>query len=101
MTEIPGSKGRAGFFRLGGVQIELATYETGVIGPAERRPMNQIGLTHLSFIVADLEAVVARIVELGGQVYPQTKVVTPMGPMIFCTDPDGTRLELWQKPPGA
>lgn len=98
MTELPGTKGRAGFFRLGDVRIELATYESpGVVGPAERRAMNQIGITHLSLIIADLDEIAGRIAEYGGHVLSHTKVETPMGPMIFCTDPDGTRLELWQR----
>lgn len=98
MTEVPGLKGRAGFFQLGAVRIELASYESpGVLGPAERRPMNQLGLTHLSLVVADLEATAASITEHGGHVLRHTRVETPMGPMIFCTDPDGIRLELWQR----
>jgi predicted enzyme related to lactoylglutathione lyase len=98
MTELPGTDGRAGFFRRGDVRIELATYESpGVVGPTERRAMNQLGLTHLSLIVADLDAVAGRIAEHGGQVLSHTRVESPMGPMMFCTDPDGIRLELWQK----
>jgi len=98
MTELPGTDGRAGFFRRGDVRIELATYKSpGVVGPAERRAMNQLGLTHLSLIVADLDAVAGCIAEHGGQVLSHTRVESPMGPMMFCTDPDGIRLELWQK----
>jgi catechol 2,3-dioxygenase-like lactoylglutathione lyase family enzyme len=98
MTELPGTDGRAGFFRRGDVTIELASYQSpGVVGPSERRAMNQLGLTHLSLIVADLDAVAGLIAEHGGRVLSHTRVESPMGPMIFCTDPDGIRLELWQK----
>ncbi|MBW8753719.1 MAG: VOC family protein [Sphingomonadales bacterium] len=98
MTEVPGLKGRAGFFRRGDVRIELAAYESpDVLGPAERRPMNQLGITHLSFVVGDLEAVTQRIAALGGRVLSETRVVSPHGALMFCTDPDGIRLELWEK----
>jgi lactoylglutathione lyase len=98
MTEIPGTQGRAGFFRRGDVRIELATYQSpGVVGPAERRAMNQLGLTHLSLTVADIDAVAGQIAAQGGEVLSHTRVETPFGPMMFCTDPDGIRLELWQK----
>jgi predicted enzyme related to lactoylglutathione lyase len=51
----------------------------------------------LSLIVSDLEAVASQIAKHGGQVLSHTQVETPFGPMVFCTDPDGIRLELWQK----
>jgi catechol 2,3-dioxygenase-like lactoylglutathione lyase family enzyme len=98
LTELPELSCRVGFFRQDGIRIELCTYEhPDVVGPAERRPMNQLGLTHLSLIVEDIAAVTARIVECGGRVYPQTRITTPKGDMIFCTDPDGIRIELWER----
>jgi lactoylglutathione lyase len=59
--------------------------------------MNRLGLTHLSLIVEDLAAVTARIAEFGGQVHPHTRITTPKGAMIFCSDPDGIRIELWER----
>jgi predicted enzyme related to lactoylglutathione lyase len=98
MTEVPGLKGRAGFYWRGEVRIELAAYESpAVLGSAERRPMNQLGITHLSFVVADIEDTARRIAEHGGRVLAETRVESPYGPLMFCTDPDGIRLELWQK----
>lgn len=61
----------------------------GVAGPA--------GLHHLSFMVADLDACAARIREFGGTADPAKKVDTPDGPMLFCTDPDGVKLEMWER----
>lgn len=99
LTELPPIQARAAFLRRDGVRIELASYASpGVIGPAERRPMNQLGLTHMALVVDDLDAVARRIAEAGGQVLPQTRVETPSGDLIFCTDPDGVRFELWRKP---
>jgi catechol 2,3-dioxygenase-like lactoylglutathione lyase family enzyme len=98
MTELPELKLKATFLRRDGVMIELLHYERPrVLGPAERRPMNQLGISHLSVTVDDLVAVTDLVEKYGGRVYPQTKVTTPAGDMMFCTDPDGVRIELWAK----
>lgn len=98
LTELPGINCRVGFFRQEGIRIELCAYASpAATGPSERRPMNQIGLTHLSLVVEDIDAVSARIAEFGGHVHDHTRITTPKGPMIFCTDPDGVRIELWEK----
>ena len=98
LSEVPELKLRATFLQRDGVTIELLCHELPeTIGPAERRPMNQLGLTHLSLIVGDLAAVADRIERHGGQVHAHTKVEGPAGDMIFCTDPDGVRIELWQR----
>ena len=101
LTELPPIKGSAAFLNKDGVRLELVSYQTPeMIGPAERPPMNQLGLTHLAFTVTDLDAVIGRMAANGGTVIDQTRVSTPAGDLIFCTDPDGVRLELWQKPEG-
>jgi glyoxylase I family protein len=98
VSELPDLKLRASFLKRDGVTIELLYHAHPVaVGPAERRPMNQLGLTHLAFIIDDLSQVADRIVAHGGRVYAQTKVNTRAGDFMFCTDPDGTRIELWQK----
>lgn len=99
LAELPGLKARAAFYRRDRVRIELIYNQTpSAKGPSERRPMNQLGLTHMAVTVDDLDAAARRIVEHGGRVYPETKVETPAGDLIFCTDPDGVRIELWRKP---
>ncbi len=98
LAEVPDMKIRTGFFKRDGVMIELLSFEhPGVVGSNDRRPMNQLGLTHLSFTVDEIDAVVDRIVKHGGRALPHTKVKTPKGDLIFCTDPDGVRIELWQR----
>ena len=102
LTEVEGLEARTVFMLNGGVTIELLGYTMpGVIGPAERRPMNQLGITHMAFTIADLEKTAAKIDELGGTALRETLVSGPMGEMMFAVDPDGTRLELWQKPANA
>jgi predicted enzyme related to lactoylglutathione lyase len=104
LVELEPFKYRASFFnrpgQKDGPMLELFAVETpGTTGSTERRPMNQLGLTHLSLVIDDLDTVLDRIVKCGGRVYAHTKVVTEKhGDIIFCTDPDGIRIELWRKP---
>jgi catechol 2,3-dioxygenase-like lactoylglutathione lyase family enzyme len=69
------------------------------------RPMNQLGLTHLSFTAQDVDALAARLEQFGGKLLRETRTVIDMpgsdpAILLFCTDPDGTRIELY-KPSGA
>ena len=98
LTELPGMTASAHFMVQGDTRIELLSFTNpGVVGSGERRAMNQLGVTHLSFVVASIAATGALIEAHGGQMLHQTRVTSPMGDMIFCTDPDGLRLELWER----
>ena len=98
LVELPDFKYRASFYARDGTMIELIEIESpSSTGTKERRPMNQLGMTHLSLVVNDLETVLDRIEKCGGRVYPDTLVESPFGEIIFCTDPDGVRIELWRK----
>jgi predicted enzyme related to lactoylglutathione lyase len=52
--------------------------------------------------ITELDAVARAIVDYGGQVYPQTRVSyrvdedSPRIDSVYCTDPDGVRLELME-----
>ncbi len=82
-----------------GWRIELLHYPTpGHRGPAAPRPMNQLGYTHLSFRVSDLEAVLARIEACGGRVLRETYQGTLGSKVVFAVDPDGVRFELIEAP---
>ena len=59
--------------------------------PSSRR--NQLGLTHLSFYVDDVDRVAARLVACGGTLLPATRQ-SPGIDLVFLADPDGTRIEL-------
>jgi catechol 2,3-dioxygenase-like lactoylglutathione lyase family enzyme len=52
-----------------------------------------LGLTHLSFYVDDVDSAAARLVEYGGAMVDGTRVDVGI-PLVFLTDPDGTRVEL-------
>ncbi len=77
------------------MRLELLRFDSpGFGGPAQRRPMNQLGLTHLSMRVGDVDEVAARIRELGGTVLDHTRCRfdNPDGSssdFVYCTDPDG------------
>jgi catechol 2,3-dioxygenase-like lactoylglutathione lyase family enzyme len=79
-------------------------------GSSERRPMTQLGVTHISFGVnEDLDIWAARIEGAGGHVLRDTRVKyglprTADGEdysteLLFCTDPDGVRIELMRLSP--
>jgi len=92
---------RALFLERDGVRIELLHYATpGHIGEPTPRAMNQIGLTHLSIQVEDIDEVLAGVEPAGGRVLKETIVsVEQTGARaVFLTDPDGTLIELVQWP---
>jgi lactoylglutathione lyase len=87
------------FIRREGTAIELLAFsEPAPFGDGERRAVNQLGLTHLSFRVAEVEAVAAKVVELGGAVVESSRTTVEFGgtplEFVYCTDPDGVRIEL-------
>jgi catechol 2,3-dioxygenase-like lactoylglutathione lyase family enzyme len=87
------------FIRQGTTTIELLAFtEPAPFGDKTRRPINQLGLTHLSFRVDDVQATAARVAELGGTVVDESRTTIDLGgtalEFVYCTDPDGTRIEL-------
>ncbi|HET6811416.1 MAG TPA: VOC family protein [Acidimicrobiales bacterium] len=84
------------FIRREGLSIELLHYSSpGATGrPSASR--NQLGLTHLSFVVPDLDAAAARLEECGGTVIESTRTKGEGIYLLFVADPDGTRVELMQ-----
>ncbi len=87
------------FVRRGNTAIELLCFtEPTAFGDGVRRAVNQLGLTHLSFRVRDVAAAAGRIVEAGGSVVEASRTVIDLGgtelEFVYCTDPDGVRIEL-------
>jgi len=86
-----------------GVTIELLGFVSpDPTGDGDRRPMNRLGLTHLSLRVDDVEGVAAVIEELGGTVVSATRTTMDLPAarldFLYCTDPDGVRIELMDLP---
>ena len=79
------------------MKIELLHFiEPGVTGtPSATR--NQVGLTHLSFSVDDLDAATKYLVDCGATVVEGTRA-SPGIDLLFLADPDGVRVELMALP---
>ncbi|HEY1466144.1 MAG TPA: VOC family protein, partial [Acidimicrobiales bacterium] len=60
--------------------------------PSEHR--NQLGLTHLSFYVDDVDATATALVAAGGAVIGSTRTTSEGIDLLFLRDPDGVRVEL-------
>ena len=99
ILEVEGARVELVYMERDGWRIELLHYLIpGHQGPAERRPMNALGLTHLSFDVNDLDHVAAAIRTHGGSVLAGTRAVFRSGHRgLFALDPDGTRIELIER----
>ncbi|HEY2214283.1 MAG TPA: VOC family protein [Acidimicrobiales bacterium] len=99
LMEFPDVDVTSQFIRKGSTAIELLAFrEPTPFGDGVRRAVNQLGLTHLSFRVADVDAVAAKVVELGGTVVDVSRTTIDFGGVplefVYCTDPDGVRVEL-------
>ena len=77
------------YLRRDGFVLELLYFAASPARPFRPRVMNDPGLTHVS-LSCDLEKVVPRIAELGGEVLTDTDI----GFGLFVRDPDGQLLEL-------
>jgi catechol 2,3-dioxygenase-like lactoylglutathione lyase family enzyme len=93
------------FLSRDGFYIELLYFHSpGQIGPDSRRPMNQLGFTHMNLWVGDVDTVIARIRDFGGQVHDHTRTrfTNAQGEIqtdvIYCNDPDGVRIEVYTSP---
>ena len=96
---LPGVSFSAHYLQCGSLTLELIGFHNAeVIGSQTAEPMNSLGFTHITLQVDDLEAMCQKVQEQGGQVLSQTRIDSPYGPVVFCTDPDGTRIELIQPP---
>jgi lactoylglutathione lyase len=81
------------FLERGATRIELLAF-------AEPRPVgspsavrNQLGLTHLCFVVPDVHAATVHLVDCGGTLVVGSQPGADP-PTAFVSDPDGTRIEL-------
>jgi catechol 2,3-dioxygenase-like lactoylglutathione lyase family enzyme len=73
-----------------GFVLELMDYSKRQVHAGAERVMDQVGLTHISFSVSDLNVVLEKVAEFGGAVLNGT--VSEGAAMI--RDPDGQLLEL-------
>jgi catechol 2,3-dioxygenase-like lactoylglutathione lyase family enzyme len=85
------------FISLGDVKIELLGFHEPTPQGVPSRHRNQLGLTHLSFFVDDVDAAAARLTEFGGTILEGTRS-KPGIDIVFLADPDGVRVELMGRP---
>jgi len=91
---------RAVYLVRDGVRIELLCFASPPAPAARTRPMNEHGLTHLSFRVADLDATLDALRTAGERVLEQTVIRFPefQSAAGMVVDPDGQLIELVQAP---
>jgi lactoylglutathione lyase len=73
-----------------GVVLELIDYSRREVHAGAERVMDEVGLTHISFSVSDIGAVVGKVAEFGGTVVD----AAVSGTMAMIRDPDGQLIEL-------
>jgi catechol 2,3-dioxygenase-like lactoylglutathione lyase family enzyme len=94
------------FIERDGLRIELLGFRNPApVGDGGRRALNALGLTHLSVRVDDVDQVAAALEAVGGSVVSATRTTFDLGAtpldFLYCTDPDGVRIELMRLPTGA
>ena len=64
------------------------------------RALNQLGLTHLSFRIRDIDGFLDRVKAAGGRVLEDGRIDIRdgLGGVVFVTDPDGTKIEVIEAP---
>jgi len=92
LIDVPEPVGvRVVYLRRGEFVLELMEYtRAGAVRPERPRVMNEVGLTHISVSVEDIDATAALAEHHGGCVLPHTHV----GVAVMIRDPDGQLIEL-------
>lgn len=100
VMDLPGCRFKGIFMKRDGMRIELIGFSQPLPERAHRkRAANEIGHSHLSFYVTDLDASLAELVAKGVEIERHTRAVLAGG--IECCvvrDPDGFPIELVQMP---
>jgi catechol 2,3-dioxygenase-like lactoylglutathione lyase family enzyme len=86
------------FVQLGTMKIELLHYRTPAPHGAPSADRGQLGFTHLSFFVDDVDVAAARLVDFGGTIIEGTRANLGVD-IVFLADPDGARVELMAPKP--
>lgn len=81
----------------GEMKIELLHFAEPVAHGRPSTSRGEIGFTHLSFFVDDVDAVAQRLATLGGTILAGTRAQLGYE-VVFLADPDGARVELMAPP---
>ena len=100
LLRLRGTKLHAEYLSRDGIRIELLRFASPTAPPRRERTMNELGLTHLSFRVTDLDAVMDALRAAGERVLDETIIRFPewQSAACFILDPDGQLIELVQSP---
>jgi catechol 2,3-dioxygenase-like lactoylglutathione lyase family enzyme len=100
LLRLRGTKLHAEYLARDGVRIELLHFANPPSPLRPERPMNQYGLTHLSFRVTDMDAVLKGLRAAGERILEETVIRFPewQSAACFIIDPDGQLIELVQSP---
>lgn len=95
-SEVPGSNVRIHIVNRGGFHLELVqpSFPRLPARPPVRRPLNQLGLSHLALAVDDVDRARAVIERSGGYALAFTRSRALGVDALFCTDPFGIRILL-------
>ena len=100
LLRLRGTQLHAEYLTRDGTRIELMHFAHPPAPPRPERPLNQHGLTHLSFRVSDLDAALDALRAAGERVLEDTVLRFPewQSAACFVVDPDGQLIELVQAP---
>jgi catechol 2,3-dioxygenase-like lactoylglutathione lyase family enzyme len=107
LLECPASGFEGCFLRRGDTLLELLCYAEGAPGEVTPRRPQEHGFAHVGFTVDDIDTVTAAIERHGGALRTRldhsfgSKPEQPRTIIMFCTDPDGNRIELIAHPSSA
>ncbi len=77
-----------------GVILELFQHKGAQGTVTDALDFSSIGMKHLSFLVADIEAVVKKVLEMKGSMLRDIRAGKTVKKNAFVTDPDGIAIEL-------
>ena len=85
------------FLVLEQMMIMLISFDSPAAIPAPPNASNRIGVSKVSFGVADIDNAARHIVAHGGKVLEHSRTEGPQAIMMTAMDPDGTRFGLVQR----
>ena len=87
--EPPGADLKAIYLNLGEFQLELMCFSPSGTNRVRARKMNETGLTHLSVAVKDVQAIISKVADYGGEFVTRIADTAAM-----LRDPDGQLIEI-------